>query len=296
VTREEAHSLERRAALGSGAQVTASSNANTIRSLQWLLTARGHALTVDGVLGDKTKAAVVAFQKQIGATADGIAGPVTLGALVSTVQSGSTGNFAKAAQAALNAFGKGLVVDGAFGDASKAAAVSFQKSKGLTADGIIGPATWTALFGGSGGGGGTTTPTPGNCDSVTGPAPQSDTVVASGFRVHKCLASRLNDMVAAAKKSGITLTGWGWRDYNEQIALRRQHCGTTYYDIWQKPSSQCNPPTATPGKSLHEYGLAVDFSSMTSTSAGFKWLKANAAKYHFYNLPSEAWHWSWNGH
>ena len=34
---------------------------------------------------------------------------------------------------------------------------------------------------------------------------------------------------------------------------------------------------------------------MTSTSAGFKWLKANAARYGFYNLPSEAWHWSTTG-
>jgi LAS superfamily LD-carboxypeptidase LdcB len=103
-------------------------------------------------------------------------------------------------------------------------------------------------------------------------------------------------MIAAAKSAGITLTGWGWRDHDDQIRLRKEHCGTSTYAIWQMPSSQCNPPTAIPGTSRHEYGLAIDFSSMTSSSAGFQWLKANAAKYHFYNLPSEPWHWSWNGY
>ncbi|WNG61464.1 M15 family metallopeptidase [Archangium gephyra] len=28
---------------------------------------------------------------------------------------------------------------------------------------------------------------------------------------------------------------------------------------------------------------------------GFVWLKANAARYGFINLPSEPWHWSTNG-
>ena len=46
-------------------------------------------------------------------------------------------------------------------------------------------------------------------------------------------------------------------------------------------------------------GLAIDFAAGGGTlsrgSAGYAWLKANAASYGFYNLPSEPWHWSTNG-
>jgi len=59
-------------------------------------------------------------------------------------------------------------------------------------------------------------------------------------------------------------------------------------------------PTAIPGRSLHELGLAIDISSggksITSRkSKAFTWLAANAGKYGFVNLPSEPWHWSITG-
>jgi D-alanyl-D-alanine carboxypeptidase len=58
-------------------------------------------------------------------------------------------------------------------------------------------------------------------------------------------------------------------------------------------------PTAIPGRSLHELGLAVDItaggSSLTAGSPGFRWLAANAATYGYVNLPSEPWHWSITG-
>jgi N-acetylmuramoyl-L-alanine amidase len=59
------------------------------------------------------------------------------------VKLGSTGQAVKDIQAALG----GLVVDGVFGDKTLAKVKAFQKSKGLTVDGIVGPATWKALFG-----------------------------------------------------------------------------------------------------------------------------------------------------
>ena len=53
-------------------------------------------------------------------------------------------------------------------------------------------------------------------------------------------------------------------------------------------------------KLLSEQGLAVDFTcngggALSSSSSCFTWLKANAADYGFYNLPSEPWHWSVDG-
>ncbi|MFB7829080.1 peptidoglycan-binding domain-containing protein [Streptomyces hydrogenans] len=129
----------------SGAQVT---------TVQHLLNHRGYATTADGQFGPATEAKVSAFQSANGLTADGSVGPLTWPKLVATVQSGSTGNAAKAAQTQLNRYGYGLVVDGDFGTASTNAAKDFQSKHGLTADGIVGPNTWNALVGGSGSGGG----------------------------------------------------------------------------------------------------------------------------------------------
>ena len=57
-----------------------------------------------------------------------------------------------------------------------------------------------------------------------------------------------------------------------------------------------DPPTARPGTSMHEQGLAIDFDHCNShsTSCG-RWLNRHAASFGFYNLPSEPWHFSVNG-
>ena len=103
-------------------------------------------------------------------------------------------------------------------------------------------------------------------------------------------------MLSAAAADGLSLSGGGWRDPSAQISLRQQHCGSSYYAIYEMSSSSCRPPTARPGQSQHEVGLAIDFSNCSSRgSACFQWLNANANGFGFYNLPSEPWHWSING-
>lgn len=122
-------------------------------------------------------------------------------------------------------------------------------------------------------------------------------VTVQGFRIHGALAGSLRDLLAAAQADGIELRGKAYRSTRRQIELRRAHCGPTDYDIYEKPSGACSPPTAKPNRSLHESGLAVDFrhgdQGITSRrSPAYRWLAANAATYGFFNLASEPWHWS----
>lgn len=139
---------------------------------------------------------------------------------------------------------------------------------------------------------------------VSGPSGSLSTVACpagGSITVDSSMAGGLTSLLAAASADGISLCGGGYRDPSEQIALREANCGTSYYDIYEAPSSSCSPPTARPGTSNHEQGLAVDFTcngSGTISSRGsacFQWLAAHGADYGFYNLPSEPWHWSNDG-
>ncbi len=137
--------------------------------------------------------------------------------------------------------------------------------------------------------------------TIPGLVTWADVTKAGGIWVHTSIAGQVAALVSAAKAAGFNLAGGGYRDPASQIALRRAHCGTSDYAIYQMPASQCTPPTAIPGRSMHERGLALDLTSsgrlITSRAdPAFAWLAANAARYGFYNLPSEPWHWSTTGH
>lgn len=275
--------------------VSPSSSSADISALQHLLTSAGVPTDADGAFGPQTTASVETFQSQHGLAVDGEPGPNTMAALVPVISSGSSNSEAVAAvQTLLTSRGYGLDVDGQFGPATTNAVTSFQSSQGLTADGIVGQATWSYLFGGGSG-----APSSGDCDAVTSGVPESQTVVAaSNIRVNTCLAGAVQQMVSDAAAAGITLSAnSSWRDPSEQIELRKQNCGTSDYAIYQMPASDCSPPTAIPGTSRHERGLAIDFANCGShDTAVFGWLAANASRYHLSNLPSESWHWSWDGY
>ena len=146
-----------------------------------------------------------------------------------------------------------------------------------------------------GGGGGEIAPVP----PVTGAGTGSGGISlcnVRGITVNCAIKNQLDSMLGAAAADGLQLSGGGYRNPADQIRLRRQHCGSSYYAIYQMPSSSCRPPTARPGTSQHEIGLAIDFSNCSSRStACYQWLAGHAAAYGFYNLPSEAWHWSTTG-
>ncbi|HEX5365793.1 MAG TPA: M15 family metallopeptidase, partial [Acidimicrobiales bacterium] len=111
----------------------------------------------------------------------------------------------------------------------------------------------------AGGGGGwpapsAVAPAPGGLATVSCPYGGSIQVAAS-------IAGNLRALLDRAAAQGVSLcASSGWRSPDNQVRLRRQNCGTSTYAIYQMPSSSCNPPTARPGSSLHERGLAVDFS------------------------------------
>ena len=127
----------------------------TVRSLQYLLNARGAKLAVDGTFGKQTKAAVIKFQRAHHLTADGVIRAATWRALVVTVHKGSTGPAVRAVQDQANfrnlkGTGQTLKVDGIYGAKTAAWVRGFQQAiahevHGFPVDGIVGQLTWQAL-------------------------------------------------------------------------------------------------------------------------------------------------------
>ena len=139
--------------VGSGA------NGHPIKTLQYLLRARGQSVAVDETFGPQTDGAVRAFQTSRGLTADGIVGPVTWAALVVQVKKGSRSDAVRGVQEEFqfrNQSGDpntGLQIDGIFGPATDATVRGFQQALSLdipsvAVDGIVGPVTWQALVSG----------------------------------------------------------------------------------------------------------------------------------------------------
>ncbi len=253
--------------------------------------------------GKVTVAEATSFvRKKLGSTAPApISSPTSpLGGPVNR----SSPEYIRWVQQALNKLmGVQLAVDGISGPMTRSAVRSFQQKHGLLVDGIVGPQTEGALIAA-----GARNPPQGS-DTVLAPyvpgigiPPQGspDIVSVRGIQVARKIAPQVEALLSAAEADGVKLSGGGYRSIERQIELRKQNCGSSHYDIYEKPSSQCSPPTAPPGRSQHEKGLAIDFTYngqgiKTRNNPGFQWLASNAARFGLKNLPSEPWHWSVDG-
>ncbi|MEV6166514.1 N-acetylmuramoyl-L-alanine amidase [Streptomyces sp. NPDC052052] len=123
-----------------------------VKAVQQLLNEQGYSVgAVDGDFGPATESAVKAYQTTHGLTSDGIVGSKTWTALLSagsttTLAQGSSGDAVKRLQRSLTAaLGSTVTIDGSFGSGTATAVRSYQTSRGLTSDGVVGPNTWAAL-------------------------------------------------------------------------------------------------------------------------------------------------------
>ena len=161
-----------------GVKLRLGARGDAVTYLQKQLNANGQSLTVDGVFGSRTLAAVRAEQSDAGIGVDGVVGPKTWRALTGSysgggtsapatsgssqpkLRSGDRGEAVRTLQSQLNSSGASLTVDGVFGRATNNAVRSLQSAAGIGVDGVVGPKTWNALAGsttispGSSGGGG----------------------------------------------------------------------------------------------------------------------------------------------
>jgi peptidoglycan hydrolase-like protein with peptidoglycan-binding domain len=144
---------------------TSTTKSTEVANLQELLSKRGfYNGAVDGIMGNQTRSAIIAAQKNYGLTADGIAGSKTIAALESgsskvniAAQNTTTTTEPKDAVKASDnnvvsvqqlltkrGFYNGAI-DGIKGNQTKSAIIAAQKAYGLTPDGIAGAQTVAAL-------------------------------------------------------------------------------------------------------------------------------------------------------
>ena len=145
-----------------------------VRWVQAVLKKMGASVTIDGYFGPGTETKVKWAQKKFGLSQTGVVGPATLNKLVAqaggsgsgsgsgsnsgstdpndypvptrTLKHGMSGEDVKWLQFTLKKYGKSLSGTGYFGDVTLAAVKAFQRDKGLTQDGMVGPATRAKLI------------------------------------------------------------------------------------------------------------------------------------------------------
>ena len=130
---------------------------DAVRTLQTTLKAMDYQLTVDGVYGVETEAAVKLFQRRRGIPADGKVGVVTLNKLYNggrigdgVLRAGQRGDEVRKMQNALKDLKYPVKADGVFGKDTLTAVKAFQARNQLRVDGAAGKATLDLLYSGHG--------------------------------------------------------------------------------------------------------------------------------------------------
>lgn len=163
-------------------QLELSSTGIPVRTLQFYLRILSNFIPTmpfvadDGVFGQSTRDAVIAFQTYAGLTSDGVVGRTTWNALINAyddiestlrneyniasslpspgnfLTTGSTGNAVELIQRYLQKIARSdsrvppVSVDGVYGEGTAAAVREIQRQFGLTQTGAIGPLTWDAII------------------------------------------------------------------------------------------------------------------------------------------------------
>jgi zinc D-Ala-D-Ala carboxypeptidase len=102
----------------------------------------------------------------------------------------------------------------------------------------------------------------------------------TGHRLWAPAAEKLTQMIADAKKDGVTIgITDSYRSYDEQVSLAKR-----------KGLYSQGGLAAKPGTSEHGWGMATD---LDLNAKALTWMRANADKYGFdENVPRETWHWA----
>lgn len=120
-----------------------------VYAVQYLLLGHGIYVGVDGDFGPGTESGVKTLQGSNGHYQNGVVSGSTYDTLIiSTMRGGPNTNVNKAVQWLLKyKFSTySSSIDGDFGAGTEVAVRSFQTSKNLSADGQVGPSTWSKLF------------------------------------------------------------------------------------------------------------------------------------------------------
>ena len=129
---------------------------------------------------------------------------------------------------------------------------------------------------------------------------QKELTKVASSQIHHKLAPLVRELLTKAQSDQVPLTiNVAYRSCPYQLQLRGTNCGLGDYNLYQKPSELCTPPTEPAGKSLHNEGLAIDFAcsgyGYFDNTPCHTWLKQHGASYHLYNRALESWHWSTTG-
>jgi len=255
--------------------------------LQQLLNDQGGGLRVDGIFGPATHRAVRHFQSRRGLLVDGIVGPKTAAELNAVhhyepepqaeqspdsgdgpmltgrpmLKRGHRGPKVRTLQDMLSRAGFHTRVDGDFGPATERSVRSYQRSRGLGVDGIVGPRTAEAL---------STNKAAVKRETADGGSdldPGERRSFDPGNRLGKSEMNPQTVRIAESVCQDLQEQGYhpyvvsGFRSFSEQDSL------------YEKGRTRPGPKVTwvRGGGSWHNYGLAVDIAFWNSSGSGPSW-------------------------